>query len=124
MCSPCAHLPSPLRSVCAHHSQSVHHSFSLEIPKFFCYFFVITDEIQFKENSQSTPNKSFIFCLKSVHISFTMPSPFTLRSVCALHFLIVHCSLAFIKFYSACAHGLLRVHSPYAQNALTVQVEK
>lgn len=46
--------------------------------------------------------------------SFILRSLFTLRSVCALRTLIVHCSLAFTTFRLACAHRFLRVRWSYA----------
>lgn len=52
-----------------------------------------------------------------------MRSLFTLRSVCALRTLIVHCSLAFTTFRSACAHRFFRVRSSYAHR-LNGKVER
>lgn len=48
-----------------------------------------------------------------------MRSLFLCVCVCALRLLIIHCSYAF-TVCSECAKCWLRVHSPFAQNGLTV----
>lgn len=48
-----------------------------------------------------------------------MRSLFLCVCVCALRLLIIHCSYAF-TVGSECAHCWLIVHSPFAQNGLTV----
>lgn len=49
----------------------------------FFYFFMITNKTQCKDNFQGTPNKYFILCSQSVHLSFTIHFAFCLRSAFA-----------------------------------------
>lgn len=141
LCSQCVHLRSPLRSVCthrlqsahyhsqsthlaftkhlpcAHHSFSVHLSFSQIILKLvtihthvvYLLFFLITNDTQCKNTPRGSPNKLFILYS---HILFKVHSLFTLCSVCALRSLTVHLSLqVFIEFRSGFAHRLVSVRS-------------